>query len=86
MSEPAKSDYAYSGDFGDQLQLDGLGHVAGTQWRRKGGGAVTTLLAVNRRRREFLIIRASGEEREISAEQFDRDYEPFRHPTGECVD
>lgn len=74
----AKSDYALSGDFGDQLSLDTLGPVAGETYRRKGGGAICTVVRVYSRRKAFIVIRVSGEERELDATTFSWNYERYR--------
>lgn len=73
-----RSDYALSGDYGDQLSLDGYGAVAGHQYRRKGGGSIVTVYSVQAGRKPRVRFRAADVERELPAEQFERDYEPFR--------
>lgn len=73
-----KSDYALSGDYGDQLQLEGFGHVAGTRFRHNDRGTIVTIVGVERRRRRCVIhYRSGGDEREISLRDFDHLYSPL---------
>jgi hypothetical protein len=72
------SDYALSGDFGDQLELVGHGVVAGHQYRRIGGGSIATVYAVSAGKRPVVFFRSGDVEHEMKADQFTRVYERFR--------
>lgn len=69
------SDYALSGDHGDQLALDGMQPVAGDRYRNRHTGLCATVVRVQRRRRLWVVIRESDREHEVGpntlAEHYD---------------
>jgi hypothetical protein len=67
---PGLSDYALSGEFGDQLSLDPAVPVAGDVYRARDYNHRAVVVAVTQRRRVWVTYRAAGEERELQMGDF----------------
>lgn len=74
------SDYALSGDFGDQLQIPGLGPDPGTRWRNIHTGDICVVVHLSRRRKTWVTVRVRGREREMEFVEFARHYRRYRPP------
>jgi hypothetical protein len=68
------SDYAISGDYGDQLFLPGLGPISGDRYVNKGTGVIVTVLRLHKGRRTWVTLRYNGRERVITIEEFEAFY------------
>lgn len=72
------SDYAISGDHGDQLMIDGLGPALGSTWRSKQTGEIVTVTNIRRGKRAFITIRRSGQLTDMPVEWLFESYDPCR--------
>jgi hypothetical protein len=74
-------DYSISGDFGQQLPLEGSGPLVGHRYQHVRSGQIVTCLLVVQARRRTVTLRVNGEERELSGRDFDTYYELYRPPS-----
>jgi hypothetical protein len=72
------SDYAISGDFGQQLPLGDDGPLTGERYEHVASGQIVTCLSVQIGRRRSVTLRVNGEERTVTEAEFDTYYRPFR--------
>lgn len=74
------SDYAISGDFGDQLALDNLAPTAGDMYRNVHTLEITTVLSVVQRTYCWVKFRKSDRESELPLGSFLEHYQPYTLP------
>jgi hypothetical protein len=72
------SDYALSGDFGDQLSMDEGVPQGGETYRHSGVGSIACVLGVSVDRRALVRLRVDGEEREVPLDRFLEQYRRCR--------